>query len=48
MSIQSDYDDILESTVCPECGHEGMLPNGGFDYECPICGYEGTIDCDEY
>lgn len=47
MSIQSNFDDLLESTECPECGHIGMNSIGGMDYECPNCGYEGTLEDDE-
>ncbi|MBD5151532.1 MAG: hypothetical protein HDT16_03325 [Oscillibacter sp.] len=46
MSIGSAYDEILEDTVCPVCGHRGMMPNGGFDYVCPECDHEGTLEDD--
>ena len=38
-----DYESMLDDKRCPICGHVGMLPNGGFDYECSECGYEGTF-----
>ncbi len=43
MSIQSDYDDILETLLCPECGHEGLNNIGGGDVECPECSWEGLL-----
>lgn len=40
-----DYDEI----VCDECGHVGVLPDGGFDWVCPVCGHEGSLEeSDEY
>ena len=47
MSIQSAYDEILEDTECPECGTQGMLPDGDLDWICPNCGYEGSLLDDE-
>ena len=46
MSIGSAYDDILEDMVCPNCGHVGMDPDGGFEYTCPICDYSGSLSDD--
>lgn len=39
-----DYDEY----ECEECGHVGVLPNGGMDYECPVCGYEGSFESDKF
>lgn len=46
-SLQSVFDDILESTKCPECGTVGMVPDGDYDWSCPNCGYEGTLESEE-
>ncbi len=43
MSIASNYDDTLEDTRCKNCGAEGMISDGDFDYICPNCGVTGTI-----
>lgn len=48
MSLQSSYDDILESFVCPICGTEGMISDGGYEYFCPNCGHEGSLEDDDY
>lgn len=39
LSMSIDYDDI----ECDRCGHVGVLPDGGFDWECPACGFEGSL-----
>lgn len=39
----SAYDDILESSVCPICGHEGLLPDGTGWAACPECEWSGPI-----
>jgi len=41
------YTDILDTIICPKCGHEGMVPDGDLDYICPVCEYEGTLEDDE-
>ena len=41
-----DYDDL----ECRECGHIGMMPDGGFDVECPVCGAGYSLtdeDCND-
>lgn len=38
-----DYDEF----ECPNCGHLGVMPDGGYDYECSECGYEGSFIDDE-
>lgn len=43
----SEYTDILDTIICPKCGHQGMVPDGDLDYECPVCGYEGTLEDDD-
>lgn len=43
MGIGSAYDELLESSVCPNCGHEGLLPNGTGWCECENCGWDGPI-----
>ncbi len=47
MSVQEAYDSILETAVCPICGHQGMDSDGGFDFVCPNCGYEGSVTQEE-
>ena len=33
------YEFIDEDELeCPNCGHIGLMPNGGDEYECPCCG----------
>ena len=48
MTVQSSFDEILESIVCPFCGTEGMISDGGYDYCCPNCDYEGTLEDEDY
>lgn len=40
----SFIDDLLESIVCPRCGHRGVDSDGGYDWVCPNCDYEGYLD----
>ena len=40
----NDYDELLETAVCPVCGHEGLDANGSFGYSCPNCDHEGSLD----
>jgi len=47
MSVQEAYDSILEATVCPDCGYQGMDSDGGFEFVCPNCGYSGSVLQDE-
>lgn len=34
-----DYEEL----ECSNCGHVGLLPNGGFDTICPNCGFEDSL-----
>lgn len=44
ITLQSNYDDLIEDIECPECHTVGMLPDGGFDWICLNCGYEGGLE----
>ena len=41
--ISSAYDEMLEDTECPVCGHIGMVSDGSYEYECPNCGTRGSL-----
>ena len=44
MRIGAMYDELLETAVCPVCGHEGLDADGSFSYSCPNCDHEGSLD----